>query len=418
MYLYHGSKLIVEKPKIIHEKPYRDFGNGFYLSLSEEKAKEYASSFASGGYVSKYELETNDLRVLKLTDYPILSWLSILYKNRKLNKRRLKESTVDYLNKNFYIDLNKYDVVIGYRCDDMCFSLSEAFFNNVMTVDNLNKLMSITNDNLEVALLTDKALDRLKFIGYEEVDNVIYYKKRVQTFEQEFARFAKLQSNTPVDELLKNNTAKKMINNLGICMSFACKYLDFQPNEFFKLFSSSNVSIEYAKANPKYIYGMSGIELAYEALIDLGFSPKDIDDYEIEKDLNYWLGRVIGYMQYINNYSYKYLAEIINLNSLLDHHEELASEGLGYINEYVFTNLVNGDSKSRLQSKRKLVDLSQSQLALKANINVRTLQQYEIKNKNINNASVKSVMKLAEAIGCKIDDILEYSLDKEDEETN
>lgn len=418
MLVYHGSKKVVEKPNNAYLKPYRDFGCGFYLSTSEEKAKGYATSYDSGGYISKYELDTDGLKVLKLTDYPILSWLSILYKNRKLNKRRLKESTLEYLNKNFFIDITKYDVVIGYRCDDMCFSIAEAFFNNVITVDTLDKLIIQSNENIEVALLSNRAIDKLKFIGYEKVDNVIYYKKREKNFELEFSRFAKLQSDTDVGELLRNNTAKKMINNLGICISFACKYLGFQADEFFKLFSSSIISIEYAKANPKYIYGMSGVELAYEVLYDLGFNPKNVDDYEIEKDANYWVGRVIGYIRYVNDYSYKYLAEIINLNSLLDHFEELVNEGLGYINEYVFTNLVSTDTKSRLQVKRKLVDLSQSELAQKANINIRTLQQYEIKNKNINNASVTSVIRLADAIGCKIDDILEYSLEKEEEETN
>lgn len=416
MLLYHGSKKIVEKPTINSDKPYRDFGCGFYTTLNMDMACAYASSYDSGGFISKYEFQTENLRVLKLKDYPILSWLSILYNNRKLSKKRLKETTLTYLNKNFNIDLSKYDVVIGYRCDDMFNSVCEAFFNNVITVDILNKFLIQNNDNLEVVLLTDKAINNLRFVGYEKADNLIYYPNRKKGFEKDFTRFAKLVSQNDVNELLKNNSAKKMINNLGICFSFASKYLGIHANEFFKLFSSSVISVEYAKENPKYIFGMSGVELAYEVLFDLGFNPTDIQDYNIEKDLNFWVGRVIAYIQYINNYSYKYLAEIINVNSLLEHYEELINESLSTVNEYVLTKLVPSDIKSRLQEKRKLVNLSQSELAEKSSINLRTLQQYEIKGKNINNAAAANVLKLAEALGCKMEDILEYSTNKE--ETN
>lgn len=416
MLVYHGSNKIVEKPNINYDKAYRDFGNGFYLTTSEEKAKCYASSFNCGGFISKYELDIEDLRILNLTEYPILSWLSIIYNKRRPNSWRLKQSTLDYLNKNFFVDLNNYDVVIGYRCDDMFNSIAEGFFNNVITVEILNKLIINNQNNVEIVLLTNRALNNLKFVGYEKVSNVIYYNKRKENFKLEFEAYAKKISDNDVDELLKNNMAKKIINNFGICMSFATKYLGFQADAFFKLFSSSIISKEYAKGNPKYTFGMSGVELAYEVLIDLGFNPKIINDYEIEKDINYWLGRVIAYIQYVNNLDFKYLAEIINLNNILEHYEELANEGLGYVNEYVLTKLVTNDSKTRLQAKRKLVNLSQAELAEKANINIRTLQQYEIKNKNINNASVSSVIKLAEAIGCNIEDILEYSVDSEEEQ--
>ena len=416
MLLYHGSKKVVERPNFSYNKAYRDFGNGFYLTINENKAKSYASSSnLTPGIISKYEFDTDGLRVLNLTEYPILSWLAILYNYHKPNKKRLRENTLEYLNKNFYIDVKKYDVVIGYRCDDMWYSIVEAFFNNVISVDFINKLIIKNNENTEVVLLTDKAINKLKFIGYEEVDNNYYYKNRYNNFKIEFSRYVKQLTEDDVEVLLKNNTAKKMINNFGICMSFACKYLGFQANEFFKLFASSKISIEYAKANPKYIYGMSGVELAYEILIDLGFDPKNVNDYELDKDINFWAGRILAYIQYMHNYDFKFLAEIINVNLLLDHFEELSNQTLSSTDEYIFKNLVSQDSKSRLQSRRKIVELSQTELAEKANINVRTLQQYEIKSKNINNASITNVMKLAEALGCKAEDILEYITDEEDE---
>lgn len=40
---------------------------------------------------------------------------------------------------------------------------------------------------------------------------------------------------------------------------------------------------------------------------------------------------------------------------------------------------------------------------------MRTLQQYELKAKDIDKASVQTVLALSNALGCEIEDIIEYS---------
>ena len=65
------------------------------------------------------------------------------------------------------------------------------------------------------------------------------------------------------------------------------------------------------------------------------------------------------------------------------------------------------DSISRLQKQRRICGYSQRELAEEASVNIRTLQQYELKTKDINKASVQSVLALASALGCQIDDLLE-----------
>lgn len=51
--------------------------------------------------------------------------------------------------------------------------------------------------------------------------------------------------------------------------------------------------------------------------------------------------------------------------------------------------------------------LSQSELARKSGINLRTLQDYEQKHKNINNAKAITVHKLSKILNCNIEDILD-----------
>lgn len=63
-------------------------------------------------------------------------------------------------------------------------------------------------------------------------------------------------------------------------------------------------------------------------------------------------------------------------------------------------------SKSNLQKKRQEAKLSQSQLAEKAGVSLRTLQHYEIGDKDIRKAAVETVLALAEAIGCDLKEII------------
>lgn len=63
-------------------------------------------------------------------------------------------------------------------------------------------------------------------------------------------------------------------------------------------------------------------------------------------------------------------------------------------------------AQTNLQKARQAAGLSQSQLAEKAGISLRTLQHYEIGDKNIRKAAVEKVIALAEALGCSINDII------------
>lgn len=62
---------------------------------------------------------------------------------------------------------------------------------------------------------------------------------------------------------------------------------------------------------------------------------------------------------------------------------------------------------TNLQSIRKQRGLSQSQLARAAEISVRTVQNFEQRHKDINNAAAITVYRLAEVLDCDIVNLLE-----------
>ena len=62
---------------------------------------------------------------------------------------------------------------------------------------------------------------------------------------------------------------------------------------------------------------------------------------------------------------------------------------------------------SKLKTKRMEAGLSQSQLAEKTGMNVRTLQHYEQGSKNFDHARMDTIFRVCLALNCKMEDIIE-----------
>lgn len=61
----------------------------------------------------------------------------------------------------------------------------------------------------------------------------------------------------------------------------------------------------------------------------------------------------------------------------------------------------------KLKAWRQAKGMSQSQLAEKTGINLRTIQHYEQGSKNFDHARIDTIMRVCVALDCRLDDILE-----------
>lgn len=61
----------------------------------------------------------------------------------------------------------------------------------------------------------------------------------------------------------------------------------------------------------------------------------------------------------------------------------------------------------KLKEVRQARGLSQSQLAEKAHMNVRTLQHYEQGSKIFDHARIDTILRVCLALNCKIDEVIE-----------
>lgn len=181
--IYHGSKDIIEKPYYHGGKAENDYGFGFYCTKSSELAKEWScSNNENNGFANKYSIETDGLQILDLTSerYSILNWIAILLKFRTFDlNNEISKQAKDYLIKNFYVDVEKFDIVIGYRADDSYFSFARDFVNNTISIRQLNKAMELGELGEQVVIVSEKTFNELNFLGFEPADHLEYYAKRM-----------------------------------------------------------------------------------------------------------------------------------------------------------------------------------------------------------------------------------------------
>lgn len=178
--IYHGSENIIKNPDIKAGKKHNDYGQGFYCTEDIELAKEWACKNERDGFVNAYTLELSDLKVLNLNSdgYTILNWIAILLKNRVFSlDSDIANMARTYIIEHFYIDIKAYDIVIGYRADDSYFSFADAFVSNTLPLSSLNKALRLGKLGEQIALVSEKAFEKLQFIEAIPVDSSIYYPK-------------------------------------------------------------------------------------------------------------------------------------------------------------------------------------------------------------------------------------------------
>ena len=210
--LYHGSPEIREHPEFGKGKPYNDYGQGFYCTEHIELAKEWACSEGIDGYANRYEIETDELKILNLSssEYTILNWLALLMLHRK---GRLSTSLAvrgrEYLIENFLPEFENYDAIVGYRADDSYFSFARSFVSNEISLIQLGYAMRLGKLGEQFVLKSKKAFDAIKFLDYTVADNSVYYFKRKARDDEARAAYNKEIENEDLDGIFMRDIIRE-----------------------------------------------------------------------------------------------------------------------------------------------------------------------------------------------------------------
>jgi len=157
MILYHGSNMKIEEPDLMHSKPFKDFGRGFYLSADKQQAWEMASQKVNQTREGKAEvteflfdetqMTSGLLQVLSFPDY-CEEWARFVLANR---------------NKDNTHPVHGYDIVYGPIADDGVTYQLRRYEGGVISLPRLVEELKYTKGiTFQYFFGTERALQLLK----------------------------------------------------------------------------------------------------------------------------------------------------------------------------------------------------------------------------------------------------------------
>jgi len=177
MIIYHGSKEIIKNPTWRGSHIHNDYGPAFYMTIDLEAAKSWACRNDIAGIVNRYHIPNTAFKKLKILDltnkekYSVLNWMAILMHFRLLSSSFIENNQIalDYLAK-YYINVDEYDVIIGYRADDAYFRFPLRFISNDLAIEDLEDAFLSGHLGIQYAFMSKKAISLLKFNEAIECD--------------------------------------------------------------------------------------------------------------------------------------------------------------------------------------------------------------------------------------------------------
>ncbi len=175
------------------------------------------------------------------------------------------------------------------------------------------------------------------------------------------------------------------------------------PDAFPALGMDGATSTSSSDSDPSDSPGRSFFNVRIHVSID---STKVQVDYACSPE--YWCGWVLAYFQWFTGRSFQNIHDVISMREM-----EQLYPALHEASEERFVDAVNRiirkkNLPTRLQARRKDCGFTQKILGEKSGVNLRTLQQYELRAKDINKAAAGTLRALAMVLSCEIEALLEF----------
>ena len=204
------------------------------------------------------------------------------------------------------------------------------------------------------------------------------------------------------------------MNNLGDMFDYAVNDCGYKLEEFFDYFTISGIATAFEKGNPKYVAGLSGVELASEVIFRTFGTRLDVlPSANIDRSPEYWVGWILAYYQWYTVrrfYDMKgnglTVTRVLSLYPTL--HEADVSKFVLVANQIIEKNVTS--RRSNLQRIRKTSGMTQRQLSESSGVSLRMIQLYEQRQQEINKAQAVTLIRMAYILGCDVEDLFENSI--------
>ena len=196
--------------------------------------------------------------------------------------------------------------------------------------------------------------------------------------------------------------------NLARMLDYLVNNLHYPLETAWQWFVTSELSARFEQRDCSVLVGLSGVELARAVLEQAGeVVPIQQPSYAYDRSPEYWTGWVLAYYQWLTSLRFAEIEQAVPITEVrllyTPYHEMDVRQFADKMNELYRA----AKPETNLKALRALAGLSQSELAEQADVPVRTIQQYEQRQKDINKAQAETLLRLARTLNCNVEDLME-----------
>lgn len=181
MKLYHGSQAENFVPTFGLGQDRHDFGRGFYLTDVEELAKEWSvyKPKSQDGWIHVFELDLEGLRVLDFRERNVFAWVAELMRHRDADdSAAYRRRAPLFIEKFGVMDMDDYDVVVGWRANASYFYIVKAFVRGEIDPDCLPGLLKLGGFGIQYVVRSPRGYEHLHALPElrQRVLHAVYHK--------------------------------------------------------------------------------------------------------------------------------------------------------------------------------------------------------------------------------------------------
>ena len=163
--------------------------------------------------------------------------------------------------------------------------------------------------------------------------------------------------------------------NFGHMIDFATNTCDIEIDDFFEIFTASDVCKQFENGNPAYIAGKTGCELARMAVWQVKeqeLQPEDV--MYLDRSPEYWLGWSLAYYLWEKNYKVDYVLNAVSPEEMLGMYDTLHEADVSKFVSHIDERLHLFYDETALTRMRNVCGISQIELSKRSGVNLRVIQ--------------------------------------------
>lgn len=200
------------------------------------------------------------------------------------------------------------------------------------------------------------------------------------------------------------------MTSLGAMLDYAVNSCGEDLTLFYARFLGSGIAQAFSRANPKYLAGMSGIELATLVAARTGDELPKKDGLIDVGSPEYWTGWTLAYLSWYLGMDFGTLqSRGLTVQSLHERYSVLHEADLSKAVKFATNRLNETSGGVLLKRARKNAALTQRQLSDMTGIPITVIRSYEQNQRSLKSAESETVWRICQTLGCRIEDILPVS---------